>query len=133
MQGFDEVGLLAAEEDTWLDRSSAATLELSGELRESLRARTGEVVREGMDRGGGEENFLHRRGDLSLGCSLPVLLERLFWLVAKKSSRDLSLGEHTVCENVSILPDKFSSRGETFMHFRLENRENKDERWMRCG
>lgn len=94
VQGLDEVGLLAVEKDMGLDRSSAATLELSGELRESLRARTGEDVREGMERGGGEENFLHSRGDFSLGCSLPVLLERLFWLVAKKSSRDLSLGEH---------------------------------------
>lgn len=95
VQGLEDVGLLAAEKEvTGLDRSSATTLELSGELRESLRARTGEDVREGMERGGGEENFLHRRGDFSLGCSLPVLLERLFWLVAKKSSRDLSLGEH---------------------------------------
>lgn len=94
VQGLAEVGLLAAEKDTGLDRSSAATRELSGELRESFRALTGEDVCEGMVRGGGEENFLHRRGDFSLGCSLPVLPERLFWLVAKKSSRDLRLGEH---------------------------------------
>lgn len=96
VQGLAEVGLLAVEEDTGLDRSSAITLELRGELRESLRVRTGEDVREGMERGGGEENFLQRRGDFSLGCSLPVLLERVFWLVAKKSSRDLSSGEHNV-------------------------------------
>lgn len=94
MQGLAEVGLLVAEEEMGMERSSAATLKPSGELRESLRARTGEDVREGMERGGGEENFLRRRGDFSFGCSLPVLLERLFWLVAKKSSRDLGLGEH---------------------------------------
>lgn len=107
VQGLAEVGLLAAEEDMGLDRSSAATRELSGELRESFRARTGEDVREGIERGGGEENFLHRRGDFSFGCSLPVLPDRLFWLVAKKSSRDLGLEEHMLqCEAESMLPDR---------------------------
>lgn len=61
---------------------------MTGEWRDSFRIRTGEEVREGMDRGGGEENFLHRRGDLSFMCSEP----RLFWLVAKKSSKDLRRG-----------------------------------------
>ena len=60
-----------------VDRSKAHTLELRGELRESLRARTGELVRDGMERGGGEENLRHSRGDLSLGWS-PLLLLRLF-------------------------------------------------------
>lgn len=80
-----------------MDRSSAVTLKLSGELRLSLRLRTGEEVCEGMDRGGGDENLRHRRGDLSLDCSLPLLLlERLFWLVAKKSSRDLRSVEQRI-------------------------------------
>lgn len=52
-----------------------------------MRMRTGEEVREAMVSGGGPENLRHRRGDLSLLCSPPP---RLFWLVAKNSSSDLS-------------------------------------------
>ena len=48
-----------------------------------MRAGTGEEVREVMHSGGGEENLRARRGDLSLACS-PL---RLFWLVAKNSSK----------------------------------------------
>lgn len=87
-----DVGLLVAdwdwptaEPDGGLVRSRPPTLAVTGEWRESFRVRTGEEVREGMDRGGGEENFLQRRGDLSFMCSEP----RLFWLVAKNSSKDL--------------------------------------------
>lgn len=62
-------------------------VEPSGELRESLRMRTGEEVRDGMESGGGPESLRPRRGDLSLLWSPPL---RLFWLVAKNSSSDLS-------------------------------------------
>lgn len=47
-------------------------------------------MREEMERGGGEENLRHSRGDLSLTCSAL----RLLWFVAKKSSRDLRQGGH---------------------------------------
>lgn len=90
-----DVGLLVAdwdwqgaELDGGLVRSSPPTLVVTGEWRDSFRIRTGEEVREGMERGGGEENFRQRRGDLSFMCSEP----RLFWLVAKKSSKDLRRG-----------------------------------------
>lgn len=80
-----EVGELAAEEDGVVERSMTPAFPLTGELRESLREWTGEEVREGMESGGGEENFRHSRGDLLLRGS--VAHEP--WLVAKKSSRDL--------------------------------------------
>lgn len=80
-----EVGELAAEEDGVVDRSKAPAFPLIGELSESLRQWTGEEVREGMARGGGEENLRHSLGDLLFKGSVPHEL----WLVAKKSSRDL--------------------------------------------
>lgn len=70
-----DVGLLAADwEELWLKleldrglvRSRPPTLPEIGEWRESFLVRTGEEVRDGMDRGGGEENLRQRRGDLSL-------------------------------------------------------------------
>lgn len=82
-----EVGELAAEEVGVADRSKAATLPPpTGELSESLREWTGEEVREGMARGGGEENLRQRRGDLLFRGSVA---HEAPWLVAKKSSRDL--------------------------------------------
>ncbi len=89
MEGLTEVGLLAADDEV-VDRSRMLTFEPIGELRESFLMRTGEEVREGMERGGGDENFRHSLGDLSFTWS-PL---RLFWLVAKKSSRDLSCGKN---------------------------------------
>lgn len=80
-----EVGELAAEEEGVVDRSKAPAFPLIGELSESLRQWTGEEVREGMARGGGEENLRHSLGDLLFKGSVPHEL----WLVAKKSSRDL--------------------------------------------
>jgi len=80
-----EVGELAAELVGVVDRSKAPTFTLTGELRESLRQWTGEEVREGMERGGGEENLRQSRGDLLFKWSAP----QAPWLVAKKSSRDL--------------------------------------------
>lgn len=90
-----DVGLLAADWDAllWLRpklesglvRSRPPTLAVMGEWRESFRVGTGEEVRDGMDRGGGEENFRRRRGDLSFVSLVPLL----FWLVAKNSSNDL--------------------------------------------
>lgn len=80
-----EVGELAAEEDGVVERSKAPALELTGELRDNLRQWTGEEVREGMVRGGGEENLRQSRGDLLFKGSVP----HEDWLVAKKSSRDL--------------------------------------------
>ena len=75
-----DVGLLAADwEVVWLEldrglvRSRPPTLAVMGEWRESFRVRTGEEVRDGMVRGGGEENLRQRRGDLSFVCS-PLLL-----------------------------------------------------------
>lgn len=77
-----DVGLLAADwEELWsrlkldsgLVRSRPMTLAVMGEWRESFRVRTGELVREGMHKGGGEENLRQRRGDLSFMCS-PLLL-----------------------------------------------------------
>lgn len=77
-----DVGLLVADwEVLWLTagfdrglvRSRPPTLAVIGEWRESFRVRTGEEVRDGMDRGGGEENFRQRRGDLSFMCSPPLL------------------------------------------------------------
>lgn len=86
-----EVGELAAEEVGVADRSSAATLPPpTGELSESLREWTGEEVREGMARGGGEENLRQRRGDLLFRGSVA---HEAPWLVAKKSSRDLARGK----------------------------------------
>lgn len=86
MEGlWEEVGELAAEEDGEVDKSNAPTLMLIGELRESLRQWTGEEVREGMERGGGEENLRQSLGDLLLRGSAP----QAPWLVAKKTSRDL--------------------------------------------
>lgn len=79
------MGELAAEEEGVADRSRTPTLPPIGELSESLRQWTGEEVREGMERGGGEENLRHSLGDLLLRGS--VAHEP--WLVAKKSSRDL--------------------------------------------
>lgn len=76
---------LVPEFESGLVRSRPPTLPVMGEWRESFRVRTGEEVREGIDRGGGEENLRQRRGDLSFMCSPPLL----FWLVAKKSSKDL--------------------------------------------
>lgn len=89
MVGLAEVGLLAADKEV-VDRSRMPTFELIGELRESFLVRTGEEVREGMVRGGGDENLRHSLGDLSFRWS-PL---RLFWLVAKKSSSDLSCGNN---------------------------------------
>lgn len=80
-----EVGELAAEEEGVVDRSKAPAFPLIGELSESLRQWTGEDVREGMERGGGEENLRHNRGDLLFKGSVP----HEPWLVAKKSSKDL--------------------------------------------
>lgn len=69
-----DVGLLAADwEELWLKleldrglvRSRPPTFAVMGEWRESFRVRTGEEVRDGMDKGGGEENLRQRRGDLS--------------------------------------------------------------------
>lgn len=80
-----EVGELAAEEEGVADRSRTPTFPLTGELRESLRLWTGEEVRGGMERGGGEENLRQSLGDLLFRGS--VAHEP--WLVAKKSSRDL--------------------------------------------
>ncbi|TNN47380.1 hypothetical protein EYF80_042432 [Liparis tanakae] len=97
-----DVGLLAADWDVlWLTleldsglvRSSPPTLAVMGEWRESFRVRTGEEVRDWMDRGGGEENLRQRRGDLSVVCS-PLLL---FWFVAKNSSKDLEGGGGGKC------------------------------------
>lgn len=68
-----EVLWLMGEFDRGLVKSRPPTLAVMGEWRESFRVRTGEVVREGMDRGGGEENFRQRRGDLSFMCSEPLL------------------------------------------------------------
>lgn len=80
-----EVGELAAEEEGVVDKSRAPAFPPIGELRESLRQCTGEEVREGMERGGGEENLRQSLGDLLFSGSVPHEL----WLVAKKSSRDL--------------------------------------------
>lgn len=80
-----EVGELAAEEDGVVDKSRAPAFPPIGELRESLRQCTGEEVREGMERGGGEENLRQSLGDLLFSGSVPHEL----WLVAKKSSKDL--------------------------------------------
>lgn len=92
---WTDVGLLVADWDApvWLRpkfesglvRSRPPTLAVMGEWRESFRVGTGEEVRDGIDRGGGEENFLRRRGDLSFVSLVPLL----FWLVAKNSSSDL--------------------------------------------
>lgn len=79
------MGELAEEEEGMVDRSKAAALALMGELRESLQLWTGEDVREGMERGGGEENLRHSLGDLLFKGSVP----HAPWLVAKRSSRDL--------------------------------------------
>lgn len=68
-----EVLWLSGEFDRGLPRSRPPTLAVMGEWRESFRARTGEEVRDEMDRGGGEENLRHRRGDLSFMCSPPLL------------------------------------------------------------
>lgn len=76
---------MAAEEEGVVDRSKAPIFTLIGELRESFRQWTGEEVREGMERGGGEENLRHSLGDLLFKGSVP----HAPWLVAKKSSRDL--------------------------------------------
>lgn len=80
-----EVGELAAEEEGVVERSRAPALPPTGELRESLREWTGEEVRGGMERGGGEENLRPDLGDLLFKGSVP----HEPWLVAKKSSRDL--------------------------------------------
>lgn len=80
-----EVGELAAEEVGVVERSKAPAFPPMGELRESLRQWTGDEVREGMVRGGGEENLRHSLGDLLFKGSVP----HEPWLVAKKSSRDL--------------------------------------------
>lgn len=80
-----DVGEFAAEEVGVVVRSIAAALKPIGELRESLRMCTGEDVRDGMDRGGGEENLRHSLGDLLFKGSVPQAL----WLVAKKTSNDL--------------------------------------------
>lgn len=90
-----DVGLLVADWEAlvWLRpklesgpvRSRPPTLAVMGEWRESFRVGTGEEVRDGIDRGGGEENLRRRRGDLSLVSLVPLL----FRLVAKNSSNDL--------------------------------------------
>lgn len=61
---------------------------MMGMLSESLRRRLGEddLV---MERGGGEENLRLARGDVG-GSPYRSLL---FWLLAKKSSRELHEGE----------------------------------------
>lgn len=75
------VGLL---EDEDVVRSKAPILAFKDEVKDSFLALTGEDVLD-MARGGGEENFRHRRGDFpSTKCSL------LFWLVAKNNSNDLT-------------------------------------------
>lgn len=91
-----DVGLLVADWAAllWLRptvvsglvRSRPPTLAVIGEWRESFRVCTGEEVRDGIDRGGGEENFRRRRGDLSFTSLAPLL----FWFVAKNSSKDLN-------------------------------------------
>lgn len=77
-----DVGLLVADwEVLWLRPkfdsglviSRPPTLAVTGEWRESFLVCTGEEVRDGMDKGGGEENFRQRRGDLSLMCSQLLL------------------------------------------------------------
>lgn len=80
-----EVGELAADEEGVVDKSKAPAFPPMGELSESLRQCTGEDVREGMERGGGEENLRQSLGDLLLSGSVA----HVPWLVAKKSSRDL--------------------------------------------
>lgn len=80
-----EVGELAAEDEGVEDKSKAPAFPPIGELSESFRQCTGEDVREGMERGGGEENLRQSLGDLLFSGSVPHEL----WLVAKKSSRDL--------------------------------------------
>lgn len=102
-----DVGLLVADWDAllWLRpkfksglvRSRPPTLAVMGEWRESFRVGTGEEVRDGIDRGGGEENFRRRRGDLSFVSLVPLL----FWLVAKNSSNDLKGIEKEVSNLVS--------------------------------
>lgn len=76
------MGLLAADcEQLWytaeldrgLVRSRPPTFGVTGECRDSLRIRTGDEVRDGMDSGGGEENLRQSRGDLSLMWSPPLL------------------------------------------------------------
>ena len=52
-----EVLWTSAEFDRGLVKSRPPTLPEMGEWRDSFRVRTGEEVRDGMDRGGGEENF----------------------------------------------------------------------------
>lgn len=79
------MGELAAEEEGVVDRSKVPTFTPIGELRESLRQWTGEEVREGMERGGGDENLRQSLGDLLFKGSVP----HAPWLVAKNSSRDL--------------------------------------------
>lgn len=64
-----EVGELAAEDDGVEERSRI--LGPTGELRDNLRAWTGEEVRDGRDKGGGDENLRHRRGDLLFRGSMP--------------------------------------------------------------
>lgn len=76
-----EVGELAVEEQGVVDRSKAPALAPS----DSFRLWTGEEVRDGMTKGGGEENFRQSLGDFVLRGSVP----HAPWLVAKKSSRDL--------------------------------------------
>lgn len=80
-----EVGELAADEEGVVDKSTAPAFPPMGELSDSLRQCTGEEVREGMERGGGEENLRQSLGDLLLSGSV----DQAPWLVAKKSSRDL--------------------------------------------
>lgn len=70
--GGDDVGLLALEAGVEVDRSSAPVLAPTGELSDSLRAWTGDAARGGMGRGGGDDNFRHRWGDLSFSSS-PLL------------------------------------------------------------
>lgn len=48
------------EFDEGLVKSRPPALAVMGEWRESLRVRTGEEVRDGMDKGGGVENFRQR-------------------------------------------------------------------------
>lgn len=80
-----EVGELAAEDEGVEDKSKAPAFPPIGELSESFRQCTGEDVRGGMERGGGEENLRQSLGDLLFSGSVAHEL----WLVAKKSSRDL--------------------------------------------
>lgn len=77
------VGLLDAEE---VVRSNAPILEFKGEVKDSFLALTGEDVLDTAS-GGGEENFLHRRGDLPSNKCSPLL----FWLVTKNNSNDLKI------------------------------------------